>query len=42
VNKIRFDDISDLLLRFDYSKPVILGFSYFLGLSALAAKLARS
>lgn len=42
MNKIRFDDISDLLLRFDYSKPVILGFSYFLGLSALAGKTGES
>ncbi|MDB9924066.1 hypothetical protein OAC90_01145 [Planktomarina sp.] len=37
-NKVRFDDIPDLLARFDYSKQTILGFCYFLGCSAQAGK----
>ena len=35
---ISFDDIPDLLARFNYSKQTILGFCYFLGFSAPAGK----
>ena len=37
-DKIRFDAIPELLERFNYSNKVILGYCYFLGLSAQSGK----
>jgi len=35
---LRFEDISDLLRRFEYEESVVIGFCYFLGATALAGK----